>query len=260
MRDVLAYTFFALKDYKKSFSIVFLLTIFSYLERLPFISLILFIFEKILLFSIGSLIIYLLSKSKNYEHFYKNIKLQPISTLFFHFLPTAMGAVFGLMILMFSITGLLYFVLSLFTVPFVFDMNIIFTYLDSSIFLSLMLLFYSFYILLVIYVLFGKVSLSLNSHNFKGAFLAIISSLVDYKYFLRTNIKYFSLFIFYFFVAVFYYIISTFIFNWIIYKDLFVSPFNIMDIFLIFFISFFTLFNIYLFFISSYFANRETVK
>jgi hypothetical protein len=95
MKEVFKYTFTTFAEWKKLLIVVLLISILTLIEAYPVISFVAFIFEKIIYVSIGAFLIYLANNTKNIDEYFHNLKIQPISSFLFHFIPTAIGILLG---------------------------------------------------------------------------------------------------------------------------------------------------------------------
>ena len=260
MKKVFKYTFASISEYKKFILLSIIISILSFLEMYPVISIIAYLIEKIIIFSVGAMLIYLLIRSKDPNSFYNHIKIQPLSTFLLHFLPTAMGIILGNIILLAAFLIISYLVLY-----FTNSLGELFLLLNPHNFsfenISSVVLFYIafvlFYSSIVSYIYLGKLGAALEKDNFKDSFLTIVSSAIDYKYLIKSfNKTYFVIFLVWSLITFAFYSFSGFVFNLYIYPILRIS-FNIQPIIFIIILSISSLIINYFTFISAFFANKS---
>lgn len=259
MKEIFQYTFSAISEYKKLSILGILISVLSFLEMYPVISIVAYIFEKIVIFSVGAILIYLIIRSKDADDFYDHIKLQPVSTFLFHFLPTAMGIVLGNLILI-AVFAVLLFIALYFTNA----MGILMMSPHSinpdaipTMFL-IDLIIITIYFFLISYIYLGKLGNALAKDNFKESFLEIISVAIDYKYLKSSfNLKYFAIYFVWSLIIFLFYSFSTFVFNLYIYPQLRLEAGSISPLIFIVVLSFGGVIISYFTFISAYFANKS---
>ena len=197
MKDVFKYTFLTVAEIKKFLFVVTLVSILSIIEAFPVISIVSFVFEKLLYLSIGVLLIYIIKITNNDKEFFATLEKQPVSTFFLHFIPSAMGIMVGLF-LIFAILGAFFIIILKFT-------NSIFILANPHDFLlavskttyitKILLGFYSVYLLFYSYIFLGKFGEALSKETFKESFLSLISSVIDFKFWINTfNFKYMGIY------------------------------------------------------------------
>jgi len=193
MKDVFKYTFLTIAEIKKFLLVVILMSILTLIQPYPVISIVSFIFEKLIYLSIGVLLVYILKITNNEEEYFATLKKQPVSTFLLHFLPNAMGIMLGIFIT-FTIFAAFFIIILKFT-------NAIYVFADphqftlalskTSLITKILLGFYSIYVLIFSYVFLGKFGEALSKESFKESFLSIISSLYDFQFFVNSfNLKY----------------------------------------------------------------------
>ncbi len=197
MKEVFKYTFLTAAEVKKLLFIIISISILTLLQAFPVICIMSFIFEKLLFLSIGVLLIYILKITKNDEEFFATIQKQPFSTFFLHFIPSAMGIMVG-GFLIFAIFGG-FFVIILKWTNSVFVLanphNFLFAVSQTSYITKILLGFYCIYLMFYSYVFLGKLGEALSKENFKKSFLSIVSSLIDFKFWIKTfNFKYMAIY------------------------------------------------------------------
>jgi hypothetical protein len=261
MREVFKYTFATFAEIKKLLIVILLVSIFTIIEAYPVISIIAFTLEKIIYLSIGGFLIYLINNTKNIDEYFHNLKIQPISTFLFHFIPTAIGILLGnfviisfwtiLFIMILSISGSMY----LLADPHTFLMN-----LQTASFLTqIMLAIYFIYFLFFSYIFLGKLGEALNKEDFKGAFLSILSSLIDFKFWVKSfNLKYFIIYLIWSIVILFIFSTLSFAYLFYIFPTIINNP-NLSLIIIPIFVGI-TTFLTYFTFFSAHFAYKSINK
>ncbi|WP_024786907.1 MULTISPECIES: hypothetical protein [unclassified Lebetimonas] len=198
MKEVFKYTFITFAQWQKLLFVILIVSIFTLIEAYPVISIIGFILEKIIYLSIGGFLIYLVNNTKNTDEYFHNLKIQPISSFLFHFIPTAIGILTGnfiiisfwafLFVIILQFSGSMY----LMADPHSFLINLE----NASFIAQIMLGIYLIYLLFFSYIFLGKIGEALNKSDFKGSFISIISSLVDFRFWIRTfNFRYFIIYL-----------------------------------------------------------------
>lgn len=114
MKEIFKYTFVTFAEWKKLLVVILLVSILTLIEAYPVISIVAFIFEKLIYLSIGGFLIYLVKSTKNIDEYFHNLKIQPVSSFLFHFIPTATGILLGNFII-FSFWALLFVIILNFT-------------------------------------------------------------------------------------------------------------------------------------------------
>jgi len=197
MKEVFRYTFLTIAEWKKFLLVVLVVSILTILEGFPIINVASLIFEKLILLSVGIFLIYILRHSSTPDIFYENLTKNSFSTFLFHFIPSASGILLALMIISFFWFGFFIMILELTGAMFVlanphnFLLNLATTTMVTKILVAFYLIYLSFYG----YIFLGKLGEALSKENFKESFLSMISSLIDFKGWIKTfNLKYFIIF------------------------------------------------------------------
>jgi len=192
MKEIFKYTFTTIAEWKKFLIVVLLVSIFTIIEAFPVISIIAYTFEKMLYLSIGGFLIYLVNNTKNIDEYFHNLKTQSIFTFLFHFIPTAIGILLGNFIII-SFWAFLFVILLQFSgsIYLIANPHTFFFNLENASFVTqIILAIYLIYLLFFSYIFLGKIGEALNKDNFKEAFLSILSSLIDFKFWVKTfNLK-----------------------------------------------------------------------
>lgn len=261
MKEVFKYTFTTFAEWKKLLIVILIVSILTIIEAYPVISIVAFILEKMLYLSIGGFLIYLANNTKNIEEYFHNLKIQSISTFLFHFIPTAIGILLanfiifsfwgGLFIMILTISGSVY----LLADPHTFLMN-----LQTASFLTqIMLSIYLIYFLFFSYVFLGKLGEALNKEDFKGAFLSLLSSLIDFKFWIKSfNLRYFLIYLVWSFIILALYSILSFAYLFYIFPILITNP-NITLVVIPIFVGI-TTFLTYFTFFSAHFSYKSTMQ
>ena len=197
MKEVFKYTFLSIAEWKKFLIVVLIVSILTLIEAFPVISIAAFLFEKLLYLSIGVFLIYILKRSSTPEIYYENLQKNHISTFLFHFLPSASGILLALIII-----GFFWFMFFILILQFSGAMFILvnphnfLNALATTTFITKILIgFYLIYFMFYSYIFLGKFGEALNKEEFKTAFIAMLSSLIDFKGWIKTfNFKYFIIF------------------------------------------------------------------
>ena len=257
MKEVFKYTFLSIAEWKKFLTVILLVSIFTLLEAFPVISIIAFLFEKLIYLSIGVFLIYILKRSSNPEIFYENLKQNPISTFLFHFIPSASGILFGLIII-FTFWSIFFLMILQFTgsMFILIDPHNFFTAISTISFIAKVLIgFYLVYFMFFSYIFLGKFGEALNKESFKESFLSIISSLVDFQGWIKTfNLKYFAIFIIWSFIITLIYSITSFVYLFDIFPTIQTNP-NLTLIVIPVFVGITTILTYFTFF-SAHFAYK----
>jgi hypothetical protein len=259
MREIFKYTFTTFAEWKKLLIVILLVSILTLIEAYPLISIVAFILEKMIYLSIGGFLIYLVKNTKNIDEYFHNLKIQPISSFLFHFIPTAIGILLGnfiiisfwafLFVIILNFSGSVY----LLADPHSFLLNV----QNASFITQIMLGIYLIYFLFFSYIYLGKLGEALDKEEFKGAFLSILSSLIDFKFWIKTfNLKYFFIYLVWSIIILIIYSILSFAYLFYIFPTIIVNP-NITLVVIPIFVGI-TTFITYFTFFSSYFAYKST--
>ena len=259
MKEIFKYTFLTIAEWKKFLIVVLFVSILTLLEALPVVSIAAFLFEKLIYLSIGVFLIYILKRSSTPEIYYENLSKNPISTFLFHFLPSASGILlalliigtfwFGFFIMILEFTGSLFILAN--------PHNFLNSLTTISIVAKILLGFYLIYLLFYSYIFLGKLGDALNKESFKEAFIAMILSLFDFKYWIKTvNLKYFIIYIIWNIIVITMYSLTSFVFIFMIFPTIQTNP-NFSLITIPLFVAIVTILTYFTYF-SAYFANKAT--
>jgi len=197
MKNIFKYTFLTIAEIKKFLFVVILISILSIIQAYPVISIVSFILEKLLYLSIGVLLIYIIKITDNDKEFFATFEKQPFSTFFLHFIPSATGILFGIfLIITFFMT---FFIMILKFTNAVFILanphDFLVAVSKTSYLTKILLGFFSVYLLFYSYIFLGKLGQALSKETFKESFLSIISSVIDFKFWINTfNLKYMGIY------------------------------------------------------------------
>ena len=259
MKEVFQYTFGTVAEWKKFLILVIFVSIITLLEAMPVISIVSFIFEKLIYLSVGVFLIYMVRHSSTFEIYLENLQRNAVSTFLFHYIPSAIGIMFGLFIIsafwIFFMVIILKFTNSVFILanPHHFLMALANTTFIAKISIG----FYLVYFMFFSYIFLGKFGDALTKTNPKGAFFAIISSLIDFKFWIQTfNFKYFFIYLVWSIIVTFIYSAIIFIYNIQIIPTLANNP-NLTLIVIPLFVAITTIITFYTYF-SAYFAYKST--
>ena len=197
MKEVFKYTFTTIANWQKFLLVIVIMSFLTFIQAFPVISIASFIFEKLLYLSIGAFLIYLVKNSKTIDSYYENLKTNAFSTFLFHFLPTASGILIGMILI--SMFWFMFFILILQATNSMFILanphELFISISHTSTLAKILLAIYVIYLSLFSYIFLGKFGEALEKESFRSAFLSIVSSLVDFKFWLRTfNLKYFIIY------------------------------------------------------------------
>ena len=257
MKEIFKYTFLSIAEWRKFLILVLLISILTIIEAFPVISIAAFLFEKIIYLSVGVFLIYILKRSSTPEIFYENLKKNPISTFLFHFIPSASGILLGLILILtfWSFFGILIFQLTNSMFVFANPHNFFASLAMTSIITKILIGFYLVYLLFYSYIFLGKLGESLNKETFKEAFSSIISSLIDFKYWIKTfKLKYFLIYLVWNIIVVIIFSLTSFTYIFILFPTIQNNP-DITLLVLPIFVAITTILSYFTYF-SAYFANK----
>ncbi len=227
MREIFTYTFLSVAEWKKFLILTLIFSIFTLLESLPFINIIVYIFEKILYLNVGVFLIYLLNRSSSENNYYENLQNNKISSFLFHFLPSAMGIMFGLILIAFFWFIFFIIILEFTGAMFIFanPINFIQSIATTAFITKILIGFYLVYLMFYSYIFLGKFGEALNKENFKDAFLSIIYSLFDFQFWIKTfNLKYFLIYFIWSLIVFSIYLVMMFIYLFEIFPSIQLNP------------------------------------
>ncbi len=227
MKEIFKYTFLSVAEWKKFLIVVIIVSILTLIEAFPVISIAAFLFEKLLYLSIGVFLIYILKRSSTSEIYYENLQKNPVSTFLFHFLPSASGILLALLII-----GVFWFMFFIFILEFTGSMfifinphNFINALIKTTFITKILIGFYLIYLMFYSYIFLGKFGESLNKETFKEAFLSMLSSLIDFRAWIKTfNFKYFLIFIVWSIILTVIYSLTSFIYIFNIFPTIQTNP------------------------------------
>jgi len=259
MKEAFKYTFLTIAEWKKFLIVILFVSILTILEAMPVISIIAFLFEKLIYLSIGVFLIYILKRSSTPEIYYENLSKNPISTFLFHFIPSASGILlallligafwFGFFILILEFTGSLFILAN--------PHNFLNSLATISIIAKILIGFYLVYLLFYSYIFLGKLGDALSKETFKDAFISMIYSLFDFKYWIKTvNFKYFLIYLIWSIIILTLYSALSFTYIFYIFPLIITNP-N-LNLFIIPILVGITTILTYFTYFSAYFANKAT--
>ncbi len=259
MKEVFKYTFLSVAEWKKFLFVVLIVSILTLIEPFPFLGITANIFEKLIYLSIGVFLVYLVKNSSTPEIFFENLQKNGFGSFLFHFIPVSAGILLGLFII--AIFWIMFFIMILQftnTLYIIANPHEIFINITTAPFVTQVLLgFYSIYFLFYSYIFLGKFGASLSKENFKDAFLTIISSLVDFSYWISTfNLKYFVIYLVWSIISFLIYFFTLLGFILLIYPTILQHP-NLSLILIPLLVAIYTILAYFTFF-SSYFADKTT--
>jgi len=259
MKEIFKYTFLSVAEWKKFLIVILFVSILTLLEAFPVISIVAFLFEKLIYLSIGVFLIYILKRSSTPEIYYENLSKNHLSTFLFHFIPSASGILlalliigtfwFGFFIMILEFTGSIFVLAN--------PHNFLNSLALTSIITKILIGFYSIYLLFYSYIFLGKFGEALGKETFKEAFISMIFSLFDFKYWIRTvNFKYFLIYLVWSIIILTLYSALSFIYIFYIFPMIINNP-NLNLIIIPIFVGMSTILTYFTYF-SAYFANKAT--
>jgi len=260
MREVFAYTFTTIAEWRKFIFVILIMTFLTFIEAFPVISIAAFLFEKLLYLSIGAFLIYLVKNSKTIDSYYENLKKNAFSTFLFHFIPTASGILIGLILI--GVFWSLFFIMILeFTNSMYILANpheVMVSISNSSTLTQILLVLYLIYFSLYSYIFLGKFGEALSKDSFKEAFISIVSSLFDFKFWIKTfNLKYFLIYLVWSIIIALIYSAIAFTYLFVIFPIIITAP-SLTLIITPILVGVTTILSYYTFF-SAYFAYKTTL-
>jgi hypothetical protein len=183
--------------------------------------------EKIIYLSIGVLLIYLIKITNGEKEFFATLEKQPFSTFLFHFIPTAMGIIFGIFLI--GVFFFSFFIIILKFTGSVFILanphDFLLAISETSYITKILLGFWCTYLLFYSYVFLGKLGESLSKETFKESFLSIISSLFDFKFWISAfNFKYAGIYVVWSFLTSVILSVTTFAYLFYIFPLIITQP------------------------------------
>ena len=259
MKEVFKYTFTTIADWQKFLFVILIISILTLIEPYPFIGYTSLIFEKLILLSIGVFLIYLVKHSSSVEVYFENLKNNGFGSFLFHFIPSAAGILIGgIIVFAFWITLFVIILQSTNALFILANPHEFFFALSKTAFITQILLgFYAIYLLFFSYVFLGKFGEALSKKSFKAALIAIILSLFDFKYWIKTfNLKYFIIYFVWSLIIIGIYSILAFAHIFIIYPTILNNP--DLTLLIIPVLSAISIILSYFTFFSAYFAHKTT--
>ena len=257
MKEMFKYTFLSIAEWKKFLVLVLSISILTIFEAFPVISIVAFLFEKLIYLSVGVFLIYLVRHSSTAEIYYENLQKNPISTFLFHFIPSASGILFGLILIGFFWISFFIIILQLTGAMFILinPHNFLASLATTTIITKILIGFYFIYFLFFSYIFLGKLGEALTKENFKEAFISTISSLIDFNFWIKTfNLKYFLIYIVWSFITVIIYSATSFVYIFEIFPMIQLNP-NLNLIIIPIFVAITTIISYFTFF-SAYFSYK----
>ena len=259
MKNIFKYTFTTVAELKKFLIVVLIVSILTLIEAFPVISIVGIILEKLIFLSIGGVLIYILNNTKSSDEFFHNLKIQPISSFLFHFIPSAIGILVGMFVI-FAFWSLFFVFLMQFSGsmylladPHSFLMN----FQNASAVVQLIFSIYFIYLMFFSYIFLGKLGEALEKDTFKGAFVAIITALIDFKFWIKTfNLRYFVIYLVWSFIVFTIFVMLAFGYLFYIFPMIVSNP-SISLIVIPLFVAITTIITYFTFF-SAYFAYKTT--
>lgn len=259
MREIFKYTFLSVAEWKKFLILVLTVSILTLFEAFPVIDTAAFLFEKLIYLSVGVFLIYILKRSSNPEIYFENLQKNPVSTFMFHFIPSASGILLALILIatFWAMFGILIFEFTNSMYVFANPHNFIVSIAKTSFITKVLIGFYLIYLLFYSYVFLGKLGDALSKESFKAAFIAMILSLIDFKYWIKTiNFKYFIIYIIWNIIVITLYSLISFVYLFNIFPTLQTNP-NLSLLIIPLFVAITTIITYFTYF-SAYFANKAT--
>ena len=258
MKEVFKYTVGTITDWKKFLILVVLISIITLLEAMPVISIISFIFEKLIYLSVGVFLIYMLRHSSTFEIYLENLQKNAISTFLLHYIPSGAGIMFGLFLIgafwMFFMIIILQFTNSIFILANPHDFLVALS--KTNFIAKISIGFCLVYLMFFSYIFLGKFGEALSKTDFKNAFLALISSLIDFKFWIKTfNFRYFLIYLIWSVIVTVIYSLVAFVYTVQIIPTLAANP-NLSLIVIPLFVAITTILTFYTYF-SAYFAYKS---
>jgi hypothetical protein len=261
MKEVFKYTFTTVAEWQKFLFVVIILSILTLIEPYPFIGYTALIFEKLILLSIGIFLIYLVRHSSSIEIYYENLKNNGFGSFLFHFIPAAAGILVGIFLI--SAFWIMFLIIILQYTNSLFILanphNLLFSLSKTTAIAQLMLGLYFVYLLFYSYVFLGKLGDALSKQTFKAAFIAIILSLFDFKYWIKTfNLRYFIIYTVWSVLLLTIYSFVAFAYIFIIFPTIVHNPNT--SLIIIPLLNAITVIMTYFTFFSAYFAHKTTAN
>ncbi len=259
MKDIFRFTFLTLAEWKKLLFVILVISILTLVEPFPFIGITAYIFEKLLLLSVGVFLIYILRHSKTPDDYYDNLTRNGFGTFMFHFIPAAAGILMGtfliisfwlaFLIIILQYTGAMFILLN--------PHDILGAIARTSYITQILIGLYSVYLLFFSYVFLGKLGDALSKESFKASFISIILSLFDFKYWIKTfNLRYFLIYLIWGIVVFGIYIILSFVWLFVVFPAIAHNP-NISLIVIPLLVGISVILTYFTYF-SAYFAHKTT--
>jgi len=259
MKDIFKYTFLTVAEIKKFLLVIVLVSILSVIQAFPVISIVSFIFEKLIYLSIGVLLIYIVKITNNDKEYYATLEKQPFSTFLLHFIPSASGILLGIFIIFMVLAAFFIMILKFTNSIFILanPHDFILAVSKTTYITKILLGFFSVYLLFYSYIFLGKFGEALSKETFKESFLSLLSSFVDFKFWINAfNLKYIGIyFVWSLLVGIIYSVIS-FAYLFYIFPLILTHP-NMSLIIIPLLVAITTIMTYFTFF-SAYFAYKTT--
>jgi len=258
MKEVFKYTFLTTAEIKKFALLVIIASILTIIQAFPVISIVSFLVEKMLYLSVGALLIFLVQNSTE-ETYFTLLKKQPLSTFLLHFLPTAMGILTALFVITSLFTAFFIMILKFTNSVFILANPHEFMFaLSKTPFVTKVLIgFYSVYMIFYSYIFLGKFAEALSKEGFKDAFLSMLSSIIDFKFWIRSfNLKYMVIYFVWSFIILAIYSVTAVTYLFYIFPLILTHP-NLGLLMIPLLVAIVTILSYFTFF-SAYFAYKTT--
>lgn len=260
MKNIFKYTFTTVADIKKFLFIILVVSILTLIEAFPVISIIGFIFEKLIYLSIGVLLIYIVKTTNNEDEFFNTLKKQSFLTFLIHFFPVASGIMLGIIVIFTFFATFFIIILQFSNSLFILanPHNILISLSKINFIAQLLIGLYSVYLLFFSYIFLGKLGEALSKENFKEGFLSTISSIIDFKFWIKSfNFKYLGIYFVWSIIVFTIYALISFTYIFYIFPLIIQNP-NFSLIIIPLLVAITTIVTYFTFF-SAYFAYKSTI-
>ena len=260
MKNIFKYTFITVADIKKFLFIILVVSILTLIEAFPVISIIGFIFEKLIYLSIGVLLIYIVKTTNNEDEFFNTLKKQSFLTFLIHFFPAASGIMLGIIVIFTFFATFFIIILQFSNSLFILanPHNILISLSKINFIAQLLIGLYSVYLLFFSYIFLGKLGEALSKENFKEGFLSTISSIIDFKFWIKSfNFKYLGIYFVWSIIVFTIYALISFTYIFYIFPLIIQNP-NFSLIIIPLLVAITTIVTYFTFF-SAYFAYKSTI-
>ena len=260
MKDVFKYTFTTIADVNKFLFIILVVSILTLIEAFPVISIVGFIFEKLIYLSIGVLLIHIVKITNNEDEFFNTLKKQSFLAFLIHFFPVASGIMLGIIVIFTFFATFFIIILQFSNSLFILanPHNILISLSKTTFIAQLLIGLYSVYLLFFSYIFLGKLGEALSKDSFKEGFLSIISSVIDFKFWINSfNLKYLGIYIVWSITVFSVYALISFTYIFYIFPLIIQNP-NFSLIIIPLLVAITTIIT-YFTFLSGYFAYKSTI-